>query len=142
MFPLDMSVCAGHLCNEHHPNRPLGLASHLGVAGGLWAAGCTAPWVKAGFPWPAHQQCLGLPCCLAPSGASLGHRLRVAGWVHGAGQFPLPVRVFVLQARRIIGDFGIPISILVMVLVDYTITDTYTQVGTSTALGAPSAAQQ
>lgn len=34
-----------------------------------------------------------------------------------------------LQARRIIGDFGIPISILVMVLVDYTITDTYTQVG-------------
>lgn len=33
-----------------------------------------------------------------------------------------------LQARRIIGDFGIPISILVMVLVDYSITDTYTQV--------------
>lgn len=32
------------------------------------------------------------------------------------------------QARRIIGDFGIPISILVMVLVDYSITDTYTQV--------------
>ncbi|XP_039350658.1 anion exchange protein 3 isoform X5 [Mauremys reevesii] len=31
------------------------------------------------------------------------------------------------KARRIIGDFGIPISILVMVLVDYTITDTYTQ---------------
>lgn len=33
-----------------------------------------------------------------------------------------------LKARRIIGDFGIPISILVMVLVDYSITDTYTQV--------------
>uniref|UniRef100_A0A2I3HK93 Anion exchange protein n=1 Tax=Nomascus leucogenys TaxID=61853 RepID=A0A2I3HK93_NOMLE len=32
------------------------------------------------------------------------------------------------KARRIIGDFGIPISILVMVLVDYSITDTYTQV--------------
>lgn len=32
------------------------------------------------------------------------------------------------QARRIIGDFGIPISILVFVVVDYSITDTYTQV--------------
>uniref|UniRef100_A0A3Q2ZEV6 Anion exchange protein n=1 Tax=Kryptolebias marmoratus TaxID=37003 RepID=A0A3Q2ZEV6_KRYMA len=31
------------------------------------------------------------------------------------------------KARRIIGDFGIPISILVSVLVDYGITDTYTQ---------------
>ncbi|XP_051937951.1 anion exchange protein 3 isoform X2 [Hippocampus zosterae] len=31
------------------------------------------------------------------------------------------------KARRIIGDFGIPISILVSVLVDYCITDTYTQ---------------
>ncbi|KAG3275346.1 solute carrier family 4 member 3, transcript variant X2 [Ictidomys tridecemlineatus] len=31
------------------------------------------------------------------------------------------------KARRLIGDFGIPISILVMVLVDYSITDTYTQ---------------
>ncbi|XP_070831343.1 anion exchange protein 3 isoform X2 [Chaetodon trifascialis] len=31
------------------------------------------------------------------------------------------------KARRIIGDFGIPISILVSVLVDYHITDTYTQ---------------
>ncbi|XP_061579866.1 anion exchange protein 3 isoform X2 [Cololabis saira] len=31
------------------------------------------------------------------------------------------------KARRIIGDFGIPISILVTVLVDYSITDTYTQ---------------
>ncbi|XP_045710579.1 anion exchange protein 3 isoform X3 [Phyllostomus hastatus] len=31
------------------------------------------------------------------------------------------------KARRIIGDFGIPISILVMVLVNYSITDTYTQ---------------
>ncbi|KAA8588386.1 hypothetical protein FQN60_001580 [Etheostoma spectabile] len=31
------------------------------------------------------------------------------------------------KARRIIGDFGIPISILVSVLVDYSVTDTYTQ---------------
>ncbi|XP_072474010.1 anion exchange protein 3 isoform X2 [Notamacropus eugenii] len=31
------------------------------------------------------------------------------------------------QVRRIIGDFGIPISILVMVSVDYFIVDTYTQ---------------
>ncbi|XP_069389226.1 anion exchange protein 3 isoform X2 [Paralichthys olivaceus] len=31
------------------------------------------------------------------------------------------------KARRIIGDFGIPISILVSVLLDYAITDTYTQ---------------
>ncbi|KAM4698074.1 anion exchange protein 3 isoform 2-T2 [Rhinophrynus dorsalis] len=31
------------------------------------------------------------------------------------------------KARRVIGDFGIPISILVMVLIDYMITDTYTQ---------------
>lgn len=35
---------------------------------------------------------------------------------------------FLPQARRIIGDFGIPISILVSVLLDYSITDTYTQV--------------
>ncbi|KAM8856212.1 anion exchange protein 3 [Spinachia spinachia] len=31
------------------------------------------------------------------------------------------------KARRIIGDFGIPISILVSVLVDYSMSDTYTQ---------------
>uniref|UniRef100_A0AAQ4RDB2 Anion exchange protein n=1 Tax=Gasterosteus aculeatus aculeatus TaxID=481459 RepID=A0AAQ4RDB2_GASAC len=31
------------------------------------------------------------------------------------------------KARRIIGDFGIPISILVSVLVDYSVSDTYTQ---------------
>ncbi|XP_028919052.1 anion exchange protein 3 [Ornithorhynchus anatinus] len=31
------------------------------------------------------------------------------------------------KARRLIGDFGIPISILLMVLVDYSIPDTYTQ---------------
>lgn len=34
------------------------------------------------------------------------------------------------QIRRLIGDFGVPIAILVMVLVDYSIRDTYTQVST------------
>lgn len=33
-----------------------------------------------------------------------------------------------VQFRRIIGDFGVPIAILIMVLVDYCINDTYTQV--------------
>lgn len=32
------------------------------------------------------------------------------------------------QLRRIIGDFGVPIAILIMVLVDYSVEDTYTQV--------------
>lgn len=32
------------------------------------------------------------------------------------------------QLRRIIGDFGVPIAILIMVLVDYNVEDTYTQV--------------
>uniref|UniRef100_A0AAQ6IR54 Anion exchange protein n=1 Tax=Anabas testudineus TaxID=64144 RepID=A0AAQ6IR54_ANATE len=31
------------------------------------------------------------------------------------------------QLRRIIGDFGVPIAILIMVLVDYSVEDTYTQ---------------
>ena len=34
----------------------------------------------------------------------------------------------VFQLRRIIGDFGVPIAILIMVLVDYAVEDTYTQV--------------
>lgn len=108
----------------------------------MWAVGCAALWVKAGFPCPAHQQYSGLQWCLAPSGALLCRRRPVAGWVRRTNPFPLPARVFVLQARRIIGDFGIPISILVMVLVDYTITDTYTQVGASATLRASPAAQQ
>lgn len=53
--------------------------------------------------------------------------------------FPLAVAVLVngnqtfqcSQARRIIGDFGIPISILVFVMIDYSISDTYTQVTSS-----------
>lgn len=32
------------------------------------------------------------------------------------------------QLRRVIGDFGVPISILIMVMVDSLIQDTYTQV--------------
>lgn len=36
------------------------------------------------------------------------------------------------QVRRVIGDFGVPIAILIMVLVDYSIEDTYTQVRKST----------
>lgn len=36
-------------------------------------------------------------------------------------------RFFPGQARRVIGDFGVPIAILIMVLVDYNIHDTYTQ---------------
>lgn len=40
------------------------------------------------------------------------------------------------QARRIIGDFGIPISILVSVFVDYSITDTYTQVTVTPSVAA------
>lgn len=34
-----------------------------------------------------------------------------------------------LQIRRLIGDFGVPIAILLMTIVDYNIEDTYTQVG-------------
>ncbi|NXL50919.1 B3A2 protein, partial [Podilymbus podiceps] len=36
-------------------------------------------------------------------------------------------RFFPGRIRRLIGDFGVPIAILVMVLVDYSIQDTYTQ---------------
>lgn len=32
------------------------------------------------------------------------------------------------QVRRLIGDFGVPISIFIMALVDFFIKDTYTQV--------------
>lgn len=38
------------------------------------------------------------------------------------------------QIRRIIGDFGVPIAILIMVLVDYSVKDTYTQVRTPPVL--------
>ncbi|KAL8164750.1 UNVERIFIED_CONTAM: Anion exchange protein 2 [Gekko kuhli] len=36
-------------------------------------------------------------------------------------------RFFPGRVRRVIGDFGVPIAILIMVLVDYSIQDTYTQ---------------
>lgn len=38
------------------------------------------------------------------------------------------------QVRRVIGDFGVPIAILIMVLVDYSIEDTYTQVRATVAV--------
>ncbi|XP_024078555.1 anion exchange protein 2-like, partial [Terrapene carolina triunguis] len=36
-------------------------------------------------------------------------------------------RFFPGRIRRVIGDFGVPIAILIMVLVDFSIRDTYTQ---------------
>lgn len=43
-------------------------------------------------------------------------------WALTAGPSTCP------QLRRIIGDFGVPISILIMVMVDALVQDTYTQV--------------
>lgn len=40
------------------------------------------------------------------------------------------------QVRRLIGDFGVPISIFVMALADFFISDTYTQVWEGRAGGA------
>lgn len=34
------------------------------------------------------------------------------------------------QARRALGDFGVPIAIFIMVLIDYLIQETYTEVYT------------
>jgi hypothetical protein len=36
--------------------------------------------------------------------------------------------MILLQVRRAIGDFGIPIAIMIMVLIDYLINDTFTEV--------------
>lgn len=36
---------------------------------------------------------------------------------------------FFLQLRRLIGDFGVPIAIFVMIAIDISIKDAYTQVG-------------
>lgn len=36
---------------------------------------------------------------------------------------------FFLQLRRLIGDFGVPIAIFVMIVLDISIKDAYTQVG-------------
>jgi len=33
------------------------------------------------------------------------------------------------QVRRLLGDFGVPIAIFLMIVMDYAIDDTYTQVG-------------
>lgn len=38
-------------------------------------------------------------------------------------------RRFLHQIRRLIGDFGVPIAIFVMVAIDICIKDAYTQVG-------------
>ena len=45
-----------------------------------------------------------------------------SNWVLTTGPSTCP------QLRRVIGDFGVPISILIMVLVDVFIEETYTQV--------------
>lgn len=37
--------------------------------------------------------------------------------------------ICVYQVRRLMGDFGVPIAIFLMIVVDYNIEDTYTQVG-------------
>lgn len=44
--------------------------------------------------------------------------------------FPVRLRPssLMLQLRRVIGDFGVPIAIFIMVLVDHSIKDTFTQV--------------
>lgn len=36
--------------------------------------------------------------------------------------------IYHYQVRRLIGDFGVPISMFLMVVLDYNIADTYTQV--------------
>ncbi|XP_049616000.1 solute carrier family 4 member 1b (Diego blood group) isoform X1 [Syngnathus scovelli] len=48
--------------------------------------------------------------------------------------YPLPqtiiqvlIMVLLLQVRRLLGDFGVPIAIFLMIVVDYSIGDTYTQ---------------
>lgn len=57
---------------------------------------------------------------------------RKAPWVkkgqEGWGNDQALTTDFSPQLRRVIGDFGVPISILIMVLVDFFIKDTYTQV--------------
>lgn len=36
--------------------------------------------------------------------------------------------IYIYQVRRLIGDFGVPISMFLMIVLDYNIADTYTQV--------------
>lgn len=40
----------------------------------------------------------------------------------------MPFLFFAFQVRRLMGDFGVPIAIFLMVAVDIGINDTYTQV--------------
>lgn len=44
-------------------------------------------------------------------------------------RFVVVVRCFLHQIRRLIGDFGVPIAIFVMIGIDICIEDAYTQVG-------------
>ena len=41
---------------------------------------------------------------------------------------------FLFQVRRLIGDFGVPIAIFLMIVVDINIEDTYTQVSSDISL--------
>lgn len=42
--------------------------------------------------------------------------------------FFILINILCQQVRRLIGDFGVPIAIFLMIVVDYSIQDTYTQV--------------
>lgn len=54
---------------------------------------------------------------------------RAGGWQEVGSDWALTTGPFTCpQLRRVIGDFGVPISILIMVLVDFFIEETYTQV--------------
>ena len=37
------------------------------------------------------------------------------------------ISVVISQARRALGDFGVPIAIVIMVLIDFSFDDTYTE---------------
>uniref|UniRef100_A0A4W6F8U1 Uncharacterized protein n=1 Tax=Lates calcarifer TaxID=8187 RepID=A0A4W6F8U1_LATCA len=64
------------------------------------------------------------PCCDGPRRSPNTALLSLVLMAANVFSSPSTLRQF----RRIIGDFGVPIAILIMVLVDYSIEDTYTQV--------------
>lgn len=70
-----------------------------------------SPGKRGGTPWGEDGSRMG------ESGRGTG-----SNWVLTTGPSTCP------QLRRVIGDFGVPISILIMVLVDVFIEETYTQV--------------
>jgi len=61
----------------------------------------------------------------------LGERVRILKTAIIASCVRFTFQIYIslnqLQARRTLGDFGVPIAILTMVLLDYSATDTYTQ---------------